>query len=179
MQLGFARMRLTPVPSRLELLFLTGSHSYMCLGEPMVAEGYATESVQLAHSIGLEAIAARGYSVLQSVAAAVYPDTLLARRYAEACTRSAASAGERSLQIYGLESQLAIAADQGDDDLYEASEKQLIELGAERSSRNIMWLHFVKVVRAAGRGHDALAISILSSIEPDKLSATERVLKTH
>ena len=151
--------------------------AHMCLGEPMVAEGYATESVQLAHSIGLEAVAARGYSVLQSVAASVYPDTLLARRYAEACTRSASAAGERSLQIYGLESQLAIAADQGDDDLYEASEKQLTKLGAERSSRNVMWLLFVKVVRAAGRGHEALAMSMLSSIEQDRLSATERVFR--
>ncbi len=36
------------------------AYAHWCLGEPMVAEGYATESVQLAHSLGLESIAARG-----------------------------------------------------------------------------------------------------------------------
>lgn len=131
------------------------AYAHLILGEPMVSEGYATESVQLAHSLGLESIAARGYSVLQSVAASIYPDTLLSRKYAEACTRSAIAAGDRSMQIHGLECQLIVAADQGDDDLYEASERQLIDIGAERSSRNVMWLLFVKIVRASGRGNDS------------------------
>jgi ATP/maltotriose-dependent transcriptional regulator MalT len=153
------------------------AYAHWCLGEPIIAEGYATESVQLAHSLGLEGIAARGYSVLQAVAGAIYPDTLLARRHAEACTRSAATAGDRSMQIYGLECQLAIAADQGDDDLYEASEKRLIELGAERTARNIMWLSFVKVIRAAGRGNESLAVSILSSVDQNNLSPSERAFR--
>jgi ATP/maltotriose-dependent transcriptional regulator MalT len=151
--------------------------AHWCLGEPMVAEGYATESVQLANSLGLEGVAARGYSVLQAVASALYPDTLLARRYAESCTRCAIAAGDRSMQVYGLECQLAIASDQGDDDLFEASERQLIDLGAERTSRNVMWLQFVKVVRAVGRGNDSLAASMLSSMDLEKLSASERVFR--
>ncbi len=153
------------------------AYAHWCLGEPMIAEGYATESVQLAHSVGLDVIAARGYSVLQAVASALYPDTLLMRRYAEACTRYAIAAGDRSMQVHGLECQLAIAADQGDDELYETSERQLIELGAERSSRNVMWLQFAKVIRAVGRGNDSLAISMLSSLDPDRLSQSERVFK--
>ncbi len=147
------------------------------LGEPTVAEGYANESVQLANSLGLEGIAARAYSVLQAAASSIYPDTLLARRYAEACTRSATIAGDRSMQIYGLECQLALAADQGDDDFYEVSERRLIELGAERSARNVMWLTFVKVVRAGGRGQSALAISMLSSLDQNNLSTSERVFR--
>jgi len=153
------------------------AYAHWCLGEPTIAEGYATECVQLAHSLGLEAVAARGYSILQTVAASIYPDTLLSRRYADACTRSATAAGDRSMQIHGLESQLAVAVDQGDDDLYEVAEKHLMELGAERSSRNVMWLVFAKVVRAAGRGNDALAVSMLTSIDQDKLSPSERVFR--
>lgn len=153
------------------------AYAHWCLGEPMVAEGYATESVQLAHSIGLEGIAARAYSVLQAVATSVYPDTLLARRYAEACTRSALAAGDRSLQIHGLECQLALAADQGDDDLYEESERRLVELGAERNARNVMWLLFAKVIRAAGIGNSNLATSIVLSVDTNRLSAAERVFR--
>ncbi len=153
------------------------AYAHWCLGEPMVAEGYATESVQLAHSLGLESIAARGYSVLQGVASAVYPDTLLSRRYAEACTRSAIAAGDRAMQIHGLECQLVIAADQGDDDLYEASERRLVELGAERSARNLMWLHYVKAIRAAGRGNEPLAVSMLSALDNSALSPSERVFR--
>jgi ATP/maltotriose-dependent transcriptional regulator MalT len=153
------------------------AYAHWCLGEPIVAEGYATECVQLAHSIGLDGIAARGYGVLQAVASSIYPDSLLSRRYAEACTRAALAAGERSLQIHGLECQLAIAADQGDDELFETSERQLIELGAERSSRNVMWLQFAKVVRAAGTGNNALALRTLEAIDIAKLSPAERVFR--
>jgi ATP/maltotriose-dependent transcriptional regulator MalT len=153
------------------------AYAHWCLGEPIVAEGYATESVQLAHSIGLDSIAARAYSILQVVASSTYPDTLLARRYADACTRSALAAGDRSMQIHGLESQLAIAADQGDDELFETSERQLIELGADRGPRNIMWLQFAKVVRAAGIGNASLATKMLASIDEGKLSAAERIFR--
>lgn len=153
------------------------AYAHWCLGEPLVAEGYATEAVQLAHSIGLEAIAARGYSVLQAIATSIYPDTLLARRYAEACARSALAAGDRSMQIHGLECQLALAADQGDDDLFEHSERRLLELGADRGVRNVMWLHFAKVVRAAGVGNAQLALSILSSLDSSRLSPAERVFR--
>jgi ATP/maltotriose-dependent transcriptional regulator MalT len=153
------------------------AYAHWCLGEPMVAEGYATESVQLAHSLGLEAVAARAYSILQGVAAAIYPDTLLSRRYAEACARSAVAAGDRSMQIHALECQLAIASDQGDDELYEASERRLIELGAERSARNVMWLHYAKLIRIAGRGNETIAASLLSSVDVGGLSAAERVFR--
>ena len=151
--------------------------AHWCLGEPMVAEGYATECVQLAHSLGLESIAARGYSVLQAAAASIYPDTLLARKYAEACTRSATAAGDRAMQVHGLECQLAIAADQGDDDLYDISEKCLIELGAERSTRNVMWMNCVKVLRMVGRGKEHVALSLLTSLDISNLSPSERVLR--
>lgn len=148
--------------------------AHLFLGEASVAEGYATESVQLAHAAGLDSIAARGYSVLQSVAAAIYPDTMLARRYAEACVRTAVSAGDRSMQIFGLQAQLMVAAYQGDDDLYESTERRLSELGAERGASNLMWLRFVKVVREAGRGNTSLAIATVSAIDSDKLSSPER-----
>jgi ATP/maltotriose-dependent transcriptional regulator MalT len=152
------------------------AYAHFMLGEAGVAEGYATECVQLAHSVGLDSIAARGYSVLQAVASAIYPDTTLARRYAEACVRVAALAGDRSIQIFGYQSELMVAAFQGDDDLYETAERRLIELGAERASRNIMWLRFVKVIREAGRGNVPLAIASLTSVETDKLTPSERAL---
>lgn len=153
------------------------AYAHWLLGEPVVAEGYATESAQLAHSIGLDSIAARAYSILQVVASSIYPDTLLARRYADACARAALAAGDRSMQIHGLESQLAIAADQGDDELYEASEKQLIELGADRGPRNVMWLQFAKVVRLAGIGKGPLAAKLLASVDEAKLLTAERIFR--
>ncbi len=150
------------------------AYAHLCLGEAAIAEGYATECVQIAHSVGLDSIAARGYSVLQAVANAIYPDTILARKYAESCARHAALAGDRSMQIFGLQAQLMVASYQGDDDLYDETERQLIDLGAERSSRVVMWMRFVKVVRETGRDNVALAISTLRSVENEKLSAPER-----
>lgn len=150
------------------------AYAHFWLGEAAVAEGYATECVQIAHSAGLDSIAARGYSVLHSVAASVYPDTVLSRKYAEACARLAALAGERSMQIFAWQAQLNVASYQGDDDLYELAERQIIELGAERSPRIVMWLRFAKVVREAGRGNVALAVSTLRSVEAEKLSPSER-----
>lgn len=152
------------------------AYAHFCLGEPSVAEGYATESVQLAHSVGLDSIAARGYGVLQAVASAIYPDTILARRYADACVRVASQAGDRSMQIFGHQAQLIVAASQGDDELYESAERTLISLGAERGSRGVMWLRFYKVVREAGRDNITLAIAALTSLEPEKLTAAERAL---
>jgi ATP/maltotriose-dependent transcriptional regulator MalT len=148
--------------------------AHYCLGEASVAEAYATECVQLAHSIGLDSVAARGYSVLQAVAAAVYPDTILARRYAESCARSAGLAGDRAMQVFGLQAQLVIASYQGDDELFDSTERQLVALGAERASRTIMWIRFAKVVREVGRDNIAIAVSILTSAESEKLTPVER-----
>ena len=150
------------------------AYAHLCLGEANIAEGYATECVQIAHSVGLDSIAARGYSVLQAVAAAIYPDTVLARKYAESCARHAALAGDRAMQVFGLQAQLMVASYQGDDDLYEDTERQLIDLGAERSSRIVMWMRFVKVVHEAGRDNVPLAISTLRSVDQEKLTAPER-----
>ena len=150
------------------------AYAHLGLGEANVAEEYATESVQLATSIGLDSIAARGYGVLHSAAASIYPDTILSRKYAEACARHAAMAGDRRMQIFALQAQLMVASYQGDDLSYEASERQLIELGAERSERNVMWQRFVKVIREAGRGNTPLAISTLRAVNSGELSAAER-----
>jgi ATP/maltotriose-dependent transcriptional regulator MalT len=150
------------------------AYAHLWLGEANVAEVYATECVQIAHSVGLDSIAARGYSVLQAVAAAIYPDTVLARKYAESCARLAALAGERSMQIFAWQAQLTIASCQGDDELYEKAERQLVDLGAERSSRSVIWMRFVKVVREGGRGNLPLAIAALRSVESEKLTASER-----
>jgi ATP/maltotriose-dependent transcriptional regulator MalT len=151
------------------------AYAHLFLGEASVAEGYATECVQLAHSIGLDSIAARGYGVLQAVATSIYPDTVLARKYAEACVRVAGLAGDRPMQIFGSQAQLMVASIQGDDDLYEAAERRLVDLGAERASRNVLWLRFFKVVREAGRGNVTLAITALRSVDSEKLTPSERV----
>ena len=132
------------------------AYAHLLLGEANIAEGYATESVQLAHSVGLDSIAARAYGVLQSAASAIYPDTVLARKYADACVRVASLAGDRSMQIFGYQAQLMVAAFQGDDEMFQVAERGLIEFGAERVSRNNMWMRFFKVVHESGLGNDAL-----------------------
>jgi len=151
------------------------AYAHLYLGEPSIAEGYATESVQLAHSVGVESIVARGYAVLQAVAAMTYADALLVRKYAEACTRAAIAAGDRALHIFGLQAQLLLGSYQGDDELYERVERGLLDLGAERPTQNMLWLRFAKVLREVGRGNVALAISVLKALESDKLRAAERV----
>jgi ATP/maltotriose-dependent transcriptional regulator MalT len=150
------------------------AYAHLCLGEAAVAEGFATECVQLARSIGLDAVAARGYSVLSAVAAATYSDTALSRKYADSCVRSAILAGDRPMQIYGLQSQLMVASYQGDDELYEETDRKLSELNADRSARLVMWMRFIKVIHEAGRGNVALAISTLQSPESSKFTASER-----
>ena len=96
------------------------------------------------------------------------------RKHAEACTRSAIAAGDRGMQVYGLQAQLMVAAYQGDDDLYERADRALMEIGAERPARNIMWLRFSKVLREAGRGNITLATSIVKNLEFEKLGPAER-----
>jgi ATP/maltotriose-dependent transcriptional regulator MalT len=151
------------------------SHAHFYLGELGVAEGYATQSVQLATSVGLDAIASRAYAILQSVAAGTYSDTLLVRKYADACTRAAISAGDRTMQIYGHQSQLLVAAYQGDDDLYDRTDRALLDMGAERPNRNLMWIRYAKVLREVGRGNVALAISVVKSIDSEKISPAEKL----
>jgi ATP/maltotriose-dependent transcriptional regulator MalT len=151
------------------------AYAHLFLGEPGIAEGYATESVQLAQSVGIDSIVARGYAVLQSVAAMTYADMLLVRKYSESCTRAAIAAGDRALQIYGLQSQMLLAAFQGDDDLYERSERALLDLGAERPTQNTIWLRFAKVMREVGRGNVTLAIAVIRAIESDKVKPAERI----
>lgn len=150
------------------------AYAHLYLGEPGVAETYATESAQLAHSAGLDAIEARAYGVLLGVAATMYSDTLLMRRYAEACMRSAVAAGERSSQIYAAQSQMLIAASQGDDEYFDKSERLLQELGAERPTQHIIWLRFAKVLRCVSRGNHAQALSVMQALEHDKLTHAER-----
>ena len=150
------------------------AYAHLSLGEAGVAETYAIECVQLAHSIGLEGVAARGYAVLQAVASSIYSDTILSRKYSEACIRYASLSGDRSMHIFGLQALLVVAAYQGNDELFEATERQLVELGAERASRNLMWLRFVKVIREGGRGNSQLAISTLTVVNSESLSVAER-----
>jgi ATP/maltotriose-dependent transcriptional regulator MalT len=150
------------------------AYAHLYLGEPAVAEGYATESAQLAHSVGLDAIAARAYSVLQHVATITYSDTLLLRKYAEACLHSAVAAGDRSVQIYALQTQKLVAAYQGDDDFYERTERALIDLGADRPTQNVLWFRFAKVLREVGRGDVTHALSVMKTMDVEKLSAAER-----
>jgi ATP/maltotriose-dependent transcriptional regulator MalT len=151
---------------------LAFAHFY--LGEPGVAEGYATESAQLAHSIGLDAIASRAYAVLQAVATVSYSDTTLLRRYAELCLRSATAAGDRFAQVHAYQAQLMVAAYQGDDEFYSQAERGLLDLGAERPAQNIVWLRFVKVLREVGRGNSALALAVIRALDTEKLSPAER-----
>jgi DNA-binding CsgD family transcriptional regulator len=151
------------------------SHAHFYLGELGVAEEYATQSVQLAISVGLDSIASRAYAILQNVAAGTYSDMLLVRKYADACTRAAISAGDRTMQIFGQQSQLFVAAFQGDDELYDSSDRALLDMGAERPTQHLMWLRYAKVLREVGRGNVALAISVAKSVDAEKISPSERL----
>jgi DNA-binding CsgD family transcriptional regulator len=78
------------------------------------------------------------------------------------------------MQIFGLQAQLMVASYQGDDDLYEETDRKLSELGADRSARLLMWSRFIKVIHEAGRGNVPLAISTLKSADPLKFTPSER-----
>jgi ATP/maltotriose-dependent transcriptional regulator MalT len=150
------------------------AYAHLFLGEPGVAEAFATECVQLAHSVGLDAIAARAYAVLLHAAAITYSDTALLRRYGELCLQSAIAAGDRSAQIYATQAQLLIAAYQGDDEYYDLNDRALLDLGAERPTQNIIWLRFAKVLREAGRGNISQALSVIKALDHEKIAPAER-----
>ncbi len=150
------------------------AYAHLYLGEFGVAEGYATESAQLAHSVGLDGIEARAYAILQSVATESYSDTTLLRKYSDLCLRSAVAAGDRSAQIYALQAQLVVSAVQGDDEFYDSASQSLVDLGAERPSQNVVWLRFAKVLREVGRSNFAQANAIIRALDAEKLSPVER-----
>ena len=143
--------------------------AHLCLGEHSLAEHYANECVALAHSVGLESIAARAYSVLQNVVAITDADTLLMRRYAESCLRSAEASGDKSMQIYALEALVFIASAQGDDALFETSSVQLNESQGRAASQNSVWLCYSRAVREAGRGQTGRAIAELERLDRSRL----------
>jgi DNA-binding CsgD family transcriptional regulator len=79
------------------------------------------------------------------------------------------------MQIFGQQSQLFVAAYQGDDDLYDLADRALRDMGAERPTQNLMWLRYAKVLREVGRGDVSLAISVTKAIDSEKISPAERL----
>jgi ATP/maltotriose-dependent transcriptional regulator MalT len=146
------------------------AYAHLVLGEYALAEHYANESVQLAHSIGLESLAARAYSLLQNVASVTYADTLAVRRYAESCLQSAEACGERAMQIFALETLEVLACSQGDDELSESVGARLQAITNRPPPRNAVWTRFSHAVRDAGRGHHERAIAELRRLERSQLS---------
>ena len=151
------------------------AHYY--LGNMTLAESLASESAQLAHSVGLESIAGKCYQILQAIAGSIYSDTLLARRYAEAVVDSAIACGDQSMEITGYQTQLLIAADQGDDDLFERAEARLNEFGGLRVNRSPMLMRLAKVIFEGGRGRIPQAVAALSNVDEASLSPAELALR--
>ncbi len=146
------------------------AYTHMLLGEYSIAEHYANECAALAHSVGLEAIAARAYSILHNVVGDMYADTLLARRYAESCSVSAEAAGDRAMQVFALEALVYLACSQGDDELYDTSAARLNEVQGRNVSQNEVWVRFHRAIREAGRGNVPRAIAELTRLERARLS---------
>jgi ATP/maltotriose-dependent transcriptional regulator MalT len=152
------------------------AYAHLTLGEFSLAEHYANECAELAHSAGLESIAARAYSILQNVAAVTYVDRVLMCRYAEMCLRSAEAAGDRALQIFALESLIFIACMQGNDELFETSSTRMRAVQGRATPQNPVWLRFVLAVREGGRGGTERAIGEMNRLDRAKLSPAANVL---
>jgi DNA-binding CsgD family transcriptional regulator len=145
------------------------AYTYLCLGEYSLAELYAMECAQLSHAVGLEALAARAYSILQGVASATYADVPAVRRYLESCLASADASGDRAMQIFAVEALVMLACNQGDDELYEARAPQLRALQGQLVTQNVPWQRFLQAIRAAGLGRMDRAIGELSRLDRSSL----------
>jgi ATP/maltotriose-dependent transcriptional regulator MalT len=146
--------------------------AHLTLGDHALAEHYATECAQLAHSVGLESIAARAYSILLNVAGMTYVDTALMRRYTEACLQSAEASGDRALQLFAMEALVNVACAQGDDELFETSSAGLRAIQGRSVSYNPVWLRFHLAMREAGLGQPARAAAELRRIDRAKTGAS-------
>jgi ATP/maltotriose-dependent transcriptional regulator MalT len=146
------------------------AYAHLCLGEYALSEQYATECVQLAHAVGLEALAARAYTILQNVAVATFADVPLVRRYVELCLHAAEASGDRAMQIFALESLVYLACGQGDDELFEARSPQLRALRGSAPPNNVVWVRFHHAMREAGLGRRGLALGELMRLERASLT---------
>lgn len=145
------------------------AYAYLCLGDYALAELHATECAQLAHAAGIEALAARAYSLLQAIASATYADVALVRRYLELCQTSAEASGDRSMHVFALESLVFVACGQGDDDLYESRSRELRAIQDHRPS-NIVWGRYFQAIRLAGLGHIDQAVVELMRLDRSTIS---------
>jgi LuxR family maltose regulon positive regulatory protein len=149
------------------------SYAHFCLGDYPLAEHYAIECEQLAHAAGLEAIAARAYSILQNVAIALYADVPVVRRYAELCLESSEACGDRAMQIFALHSLVMLACSQGDDELYEARAPQLYQLQRNPPPHQVVWWRFHSAMRHAGLGNRSRAVAELTQLDGASLKKAE------
>jgi DNA-binding CsgD family transcriptional regulator len=129
-----------------------------------MADQYASECVQLAHAAGLEAFAARAYTILQNVAMATLADVPTVRRYVESGLRSAEACGDRAIQLFALEALVYLSCSQGDDQLFELRSPQLQALQGSTASIQPVWMRFHRVVREAGLGRRDAAIAELTRL---------------
>ncbi len=149
------------------------AYAYFLLGELSMAEHHATECTQLAHSVGLDGIAARGYSILQNVAIATYADTTLARRYCESCLQAAEACGDRPLQLYAINALVSLACEQGDDELFATMYARLGEFDLRTHIISNVWIRFTFSVREAGLGNVERAIGELRLLQRNALRSAE------
>jgi DNA-binding CsgD family transcriptional regulator len=141
-------------------------------GDWGTSEQDALVAVELADAHGMPSIGSRGYALLQALAAATQPDTVLTSHYTEAWVACAREVGQRQGLAMALGAKIAVASDRGDDAAYDAAWDEFRRLGIALPPRYTFHLRQSKVVHDVGVGRFRDALTTLSTMPTDDLSPT-------
>lgn len=175
---AFAFERIALVPNERRPLVLNRvAGTYFYAQHFNEAEEIASESAALATSLGLDGLAARSYSLLYSIADAIYQDTTKTEFYARAMGVAANNAAERILRIASLERMYSVAAERGDDESVAAVEEDLRKLGHIRPFRDQIHARVSRVMVDGGAGKFRRAEITLETLDTKDLTMAENALR--
>jgi|GEM_PF-1551607 len=138
----------------------------------------ARQSADLALSLGLDAHAARSFSVLYSVISLTTAEPGAAAVVATQWIAAAERGGDTLMLISGHRAKYVTAIDCGDENGANAAEKALSSLGDTRSFNDTLPARIARAMREAGKGNLPKAVTSLSMIADRDLTSAERVLRT-
>jgi len=141
------------------------------------AEYYANQSIEIAKSIGLDAVAARAYSVLYSIYSLTTAEPGSAAVAAEYWVAAAERGGDAVMHSGGLRALYVTARDCGDEPAAASAERALAALGEAKSFRDGLPARIARAMYEAGNGNLQKAATALTGISDKDLNSAERALR--
>jgi len=149
-----------------------------CLQNWDDAAHFARQSAELSTTLGLDAHAARSYSVMYSVVSLTTAEPGAAAVVATQWIAAAERGGDTLMLISGHRAKYVTAIDCGDEQSATIAEKALSALGDTRSFNDTLPARVARAMNEAGKNNLTKAASALVMLADADLTSAERVLRT-